>query len=56
MVRTAQISKEKKRSIITLSHAGQSIWNISRTLDVSPGAVAKPTKAYGETGSNEIAA
>ena len=31
MARTAQISKEKRQSIITLRHEGQSIWKISRT-------------------------
>ena len=32
MIRTAQISKEKQQSIITLRHEGQSTWKISRTL------------------------
>ena len=41
MARTAQISKEKWQSIITLRHEGQSIWNISRTLNISSNAVAK---------------
>jgi hypothetical protein len=41
MARTAQISKEKCQSIITLRHEGQSIHNISRTLKVSTSAVAK---------------
>jgi transposase len=47
--RTAQISKEKQQSIITLRHEGQSIQNISRTLNVSSGAVAKAIKRYDET-------
>jgi transposase-like protein len=41
MARTAQISKEKRQSIITLRHEGQSIWKISRTLKVSSSAVVK---------------
>jgi predicted transcriptional regulator len=45
MARTAQISKEKQQSIITLRHEGQSIQNISRTLNVSSGAVAEPLSA-----------
>ena len=32
MARTAQISKGKRQSIITLRHEGESIRNISRTL------------------------
>ena len=43
MARTAQISKEKWQSIITLRHEGQSMRNISRTLKVSSSAVAKPS-------------
>uniref|UniRef100_A0AAZ3STE8 Transposase Tc1-like domain-containing protein n=1 Tax=Oncorhynchus tshawytscha TaxID=74940 RepID=A0AAZ3STE8_ONCTS len=53
MVRTAQISKGKQQSAITLRHEGQSIRNISRTLKVSSSAVAKTIKCYDETGSNE---
>ena len=53
LARTAQISKEKQQSIITLWHEGQSIWKISRTLKVSSSAVAKTTKRYDETGSQE---
>ena len=53
MARTAQISKEKLESIITLRHEGQSIRNISRTLKVSLSAVAKTIKRYDETGSHE---
>ena len=34
MARTAQISKEKQQSIITLRHEGQSIQKMSRTLKV----------------------
>ena len=48
MARTAQISKEKQQSIITLRHEGQSIW-ISRTLKVSSSAVTKFIKHYDET-------
>ena len=53
MARTAQISKEKRQSIITLRHEGQSIWKMSRTLNVSSNAVAKTIKRYDETGSRE---
>jgi transposase len=53
MARTAQISKEKKQSIITLRHEGQSVQKISRTLTVSLSAVAKTIKRYDETGSHE---
>ena len=53
MARTAQISKEKQQSIITLRHEGQSIWNISSTLKVSSSVVAKTIKHYDETGSYE---
>jgi hypothetical protein len=53
MVRTAQISKEKQQSIITLRHEGQSIWNISRSFKVSSNAVSKTIKCYDETGSHE---
>jgi transposase-like protein len=53
MARTAEISKEKQQSILTLRHEGQSIWNISRTLGVSSSALAKAIKRYGETGSHE---
>jgi transposase len=53
MARTAQISKEKQQSIITLRHEGQSMRNISRTLNVSSSAVAKTIKCYDETGSHE---
>jgi transcriptional regulator len=35
MARTAQISKEKQQSIITLRHQGQSIQKISRNLKES---------------------
>ena len=52
MARTAEISKEKRQSIITLRHVGQSIWNISRTLKVYTSAVAKTIKCYDETGSH----
>ena len=48
MARTAQISKEKRQSIITLKHEGQSIRIMSRTLKVSS-AVANDD----ETGSHE---
>jgi hypothetical protein len=33
MERTAQISKEKRQSITTLRHEGQSIWNFDETDD-----------------------
>jgi hypothetical protein len=48
MARTAQISKEKRQSIITLRHEGQSIQNVSITLNVS-----RTTKRYDETCSHE---
>ena len=53
MPKTAQISKEKRQSIITLRHAGQSMGKMSRTLNVSSSAVAKTIKHYDETGSHE---
>ena len=53
IARTAQIRKEKRQSIITLGHEGQSIWKMSRTLNVSSSAVAKTIKRYAETGSHE---
>jgi transposase len=53
MARTAQISKEKQQSILTSRHEGKSIRNISRTLNVSLSAVAKPIKRYDETASHE---
>jgi transposase len=53
MARTAQISKEKQQSIITLRHEGQSIRRILRMLKVSSTAVAKTIKCYDETGSIE---
>jgi transposase len=53
MARTAQRSKEKQKSIITLRHEGQSIRNISRILNVSSSAIAKTIKCYDETGSHE---
>jgi transposase len=53
MARTAQISKEKRESIITLRHEGQSIRKMSITLKVSSSAVAKTIKCYNETGSHE---
>ena len=45
MARTAQLSKEKLQSIITLSHEGQSIWKMSRTLKVSSSVVEKKHQA-----------
>ena len=53
MARTAQISKEKQQSIITLRHEGQSILKNPRTLNVSSNSVAKIIKSYDETGSHE---
>ena len=53
MARTAQLSKERRQSIITLRHEGQSIQKMSRTLKVSSSAVAKTIKLYDETGSHE---
>jgi transposase len=51
--RAAQISREKRQSIVTLRHEGQSLRNISRTWKVSSSAVAKTLKHYDETGSHE---
>ena len=53
MARTAQISKGKRQSSITLRHEGQSIWKMSRTFKVSSNAMAKIIKHYDETGSHE---
>ena len=53
MARTAQISKEKCLSIITLRHEGQSVQKISGTLKVSSSIVAKTINCYDETGSHE---
>ena len=53
MSRTAQISTEKRQSIITLRHDGQSIRKMSRTLNVSSSVIAKTIKHYDETGSHE---
>jgi transposase len=53
MARTAQISKEKRQSVISLRHEGQSIRNILRTLTFSSSGVAKTIKHYDETGSHE---
>ena len=50
MAITAQISKEKQQSIITLRHDGQST---RKTLKVPSSAVAKTIKRYDETGSHE---
>jgi hypothetical protein len=47
MSRTAQISKEKMQTIITLRHEGQLIRNISRTSSaVYSSAVSKTIKRY----------
>ena len=53
MARTAQISKEKLQSMITLRNEGQSIRKMSRTFNVSSSAVAKTIKRYDETDSHE---
>ena len=53
MARTAQISKEKRQSIITLRHEEQSFRKMSRTLKVYSRAVAKTIKSYDEAGSHE---
>ena len=45
MARTAPKSKEKRQSIITLRHEGQSIQKMSRTLNISSSVVAKPSSA-----------
>ena len=51
MTRTAQISKEKRQSIITLRH-GQEL-KCRKELKVSLSAFAKTIKRYDETGSHE---
>ena len=48
-----QLSEEKRPSIITLRNEGQSIRNMSRTLNVTSSAVAKTMERYDETGSHE---
>jgi Mor family transcriptional regulator len=48
MARTAQISKEKQKSIITSRHEGQSIQEMSRTFKVSSSADAKTIMHYNE--------
>lgn len=53
MARSTQLSKEKRQSIISLRQEGQSIREISRTLNVSSSAVAKTIKRFDETGSHE---
>jgi transposase len=53
MARTAQISKVKRQSIITLRHEGLLIRKISRILKVSSSAVVKTIKRYDETVSHE---
>jgi hypothetical protein len=53
IARTAEISKAKKQSIITLRQEGQSMQNISSTSKDSSSAVAKTIKLYVETGSHE---
>ena len=52
MARTAQNSKEKRQSIITLRHEGQSVRKMSRTLKVSSNVVTKTIKHYDETGTH----
>jgi transposase len=52
MARTAQISKEKRQSIITLRHEDQSIQK-KMTLKVSSSTVAKTIRRYDESGSHE---
>ena len=53
MPTTAQITKQKRQSIITLRHEGQSIQKISKTFKVSSSPVSKTNKSYDETGSHE---
>ena len=53
MARTAQISKEKQQSIITLKHEGQSIRKTSRAMKVSSSAVTKTIKRFDKTGSHK---
>jgi azurin len=47
VARTAQISKEKRQSIITLRHEGQSMRE--NLFEVSSSAIAKTIKRYDET-------
>ena len=53
MERTAQISKEKQQSIITLKHEDQSILNISRTLESFFKCSRKTIKRYDGPGTHE---
>jgi transposase len=53
MARTAQISKDKQQSIITLRHEGQSMRKMSRTVKISSSADGKTIKRYDGTGSHE---
>ena len=46
MARTAQISKDKQQSVITLRHEGQSIRKISRTLNFSSSAKTIKSKNH----------
>ena len=45
MARAVQISKEKRQSIITLRHEGESIRNISRTLNLFQVESQQPSSA-----------
>lgn len=53
MAKNAQLSKEKRQSVITLRREGQSLRQIARTLQVSVSAVAKTIKRVEETGTHE---
>ena len=53
MGKTAQISKEKRQSAITLRNEGQSLRKIARTLQLSVTAVAKTVKQFEQTGTLE---
>ena len=53
MGKTAQISKEKRQSAITLRNEGQSLRKIARTLQLSVTAVAKTVKRFEQTGTHE---
>jgi hypothetical protein len=52
MARTAQISKDKRQSIIISRHEGQSIWEIS-VIFCFLKCSHKNIKLYDETGSHE---
>ncbi|KAL7850445.1 hypothetical protein SRHO_G00197940 [Serrasalmus rhombeus] len=53
MAKHAQLSREKRESIIKLRKEGQSLRKIAKTLQVSVNAVSKTIKRVEETGTHE---